>query len=150
MIVPFLDLKKQYLSIKTQIDKEVLNTLSSTSYSLGPKVELFEKNFSEYCNTRYAIGVNSGTSALHLALDSLGIGKGDEVIVPSMTFVATPMSVSYTGAKPVFVDTFFPSGLIDYNKIEKKITSRTKAIVPVHLYGQCADMIKIKKIAKKI
>lgn len=149
MKVPFLDLKTQYLSVKKDIDREVLQTLKSTNYSLGPKVELFENNFKKYCNSKYAIGVNSGTSALHLALDALDIGRGDEVIVPAMTFVATPMSVSYTGAKPVFVDTIYPSGLIDFNKIEEKITSRTKAIIPVHLYGQCANLIEIKKIAKK-
>ena len=149
MKVPYLDLKLQYLSIKDEINKEVLDTLKSSSYSLGPKVEIFEQNFSAYCNSKYAVGVNSGTSALHIALQSLGIGSGDEVIVPAMTFVATPMAVSYTGAKPVFVDTFYPSGLINYNKIEEKITSRTKAIIPVHLYGQCANLIEIKKIAKK-
>ena len=149
MKVPFLDLKSQYLSIKKEINKEVLDTLNSSNYSLGPKVELFEKNFSKYCNTKYAVGVNSGTSALHIALQSLDIGSGDEVIVPAMTFVATPMAVSYTGAKPVFVDTFYPSGLINFNKISEKITSRTKAIVPVHLYGQCANLIEIKRIAKK-
>ncbi len=149
MKVPFLDLKSQYLSIKKEINKEVLDTLNSSNYSLGPKVEAFEKNFSKYCNTKYTVGVNSGTSALHIALQSLDIGSGDEVIVPAMTFVATPMAVSYTGAKPVFVDTFYPSGLINFNKIDKKITSRTKAIVPVHLYGQCANLVEIKRIAKK-
>ena len=149
MKVPFLDLKSQYLSIKKEINKEVLDTLNSSNYSLGPKVEAFEKNFSKYCNTKYSVGVNSGTSALHIALQSLDIGSGDEVIVPAMTFVATPMAVSYTGAKPVFVDTFYPSGLINFNKIDEKITSRTKAIVPVHLYGQCANLIEIKRIAKK-
>ena len=149
MKVPYLDLKSQYLSIKEEINKEVLDTLKSSSYSLGPKVEAFEKNFSAYSNSKYTVGVNSGTSALHIALQSLDIGSGDEVIVPAMTFVATPMAVSYTGAKPVFVDTFYPSGLINFNKIEEKITSRTKAIIPVHLYGQCADLIEIKKIAKK-
>ena len=149
MKVPFLDLKTQYLSIKNEIDREVLQTLKSSNYSLGPKVELFEYNFKKYCNSKFAIGVNSGTSALHLALDALNIGKGDEIIVPAMTFVATPMSVSYTGAKPVFVDTFYPSGLMDFNKIEEKITSRTKAIIPVHLYGQCANLKEIGRIAKK-
>ena len=149
MKIPFLDLKSQYLSIKKEIDREVLHTLKSTNYSLGPKVRLFEENFSKFCNSKFTIGLNSGTSALHLALDALNIGTGDEVIVPAMTFVATPMSVTYTGAKPVFVDTFYPSGLINYNEIEKKITSRTKAIIPVHLYGQCANLKEIKKIAKK-
>ena len=149
MKIPFLDLKSQYLSIKKEIDREVLQTLRSTNYSLGPKVRLFEENFSKFCSSKFTIGLNSGTSALHLALDALNIGKGDEVIVPAMTFVATPMSVSYTGAKPVFVDTFYPSGLINYNEIEKKITSRTKAIIPVHLYGQCVNLKEIKKIAKK-
>ena len=117
MKIPFLDLKSQYLSIKKEIDREVLHTLKSTNYSLGPKVRLFEENFSKFCNSKFTIGLNSGTSALHLALDALNIGKGDEVIVPAMTFVATPMSVTYTGAKPVFVDTFYPSGLINYNEI---------------------------------
>ena len=132
-----LDLKTQYLSIKKDIDREVLQTIKSTNYSLGPKIDIFENNFKKYCNSKYAIGVNSGTSALHLALDALDIGRGDEVIVPAMTFVATPMSVSYTGAKPVFVDTLYPSGLIDFNKIEEKITSRTKAIILSFIRPMC-------------
>ncbi len=148
-IIPYLDLKTQYLSIKKQVDKKILNTLKSTNYSLGPEVERFEKSFSTYCNTKFTIGVNSGTSALHLSLLAANIGPGDEVITPSMTFIATPMSISYTGAKPVFVDIEPDTMLIDHNDIEKKINSRTKAIIVVHLYGQCANLSAIRKISKK-
>tara|TARA_Y100001970_G_scaffold291767_1_gene430238 strand:- start:1193 stop:2323 length:1131 start_codon:yes stop_codon:yes gene_type:complete len=147
--VPYLDLKSQYLSIKNQVDKKVLKTLESTNYVLGPDVENFEKNFAKYCDTKYAIGVNSGTSALHLSLLAANIGQGDEVITVSMTFIATAMAISYTGAIPIFVDIESESLLMDHRLIENKISSRTKAIIVVHLYGQCANLNKIRKIANK-
>ena len=117
---------------------------------MGPEVVKFEKKYASFVNTNYCTGVNTGTSALHLALLACGIGVGDEVITVSMTFVASVMSISYTGAKPVFVDVFNDTQLLNFEKIRKKITSRTKAIVVVHLYGQCAEMHEIIKIAKEI
>jgi len=147
--IKYFDLIKQYKSIKNEINKSISDTLSSSNYVLGPKVKEFEKNFAKFSNTKYAIGVNSGTSALHLALLACGIGKGDEVITVSMSFIATAMAISYTGATPVFVDIKKSSKTMDPSLIEAKINSKTKAIMPVHLYGQCADLTKIKKIAKK-
>tara|TARA_Y100000590_G_C15734699_1_gene1018147 strand:+ start:1630 stop:2736 length:1107 start_codon:yes stop_codon:yes gene_type:complete len=147
--VKYFDLIKQYKSIKGDIDKNIHETLLSSNYILGPKVEKFETNFAKFCDSKYAIGVNSGTSALHLALLACGIGKGDEVITVSMTFIATAMAISYTGARPIFVDIERSSKTIDPRLIEGKINSKTKAIVPVHLYGQCANLTEIKKIAKK-
>ena len=149
MEVPYFDLHRQYRVLKNDLEKKVLSSLRSTQYSLGPEVELFESNFSNFIGTNYCTAVNTGTSALHLALLACGIGSGDEVITVSMTFIATVMSISYTGAKPVFVDVFEDTQLMDYRNIEKKINNRTKAIVVVHLYGQCAEMDSIKKIAKK-
>ncbi len=149
MKVPYFDLKRQYASIKGEVELNVIKSLRSTQYSLGPEVELFEKNYSKYVNSNFCTGVNTGTSALHLALLSCGIGAGDEVITVSMTFIATVMSITYTGAKPVFVDVCEDTQLINYKEIEKKITSRTKAILVVHLYGQCAEMKHIIKIARK-
>ena len=149
MEVPYFDLHRQYRVLKNDLEKKVLSSLRSTQYSLGPEVELFESNFSNFIGTNYCTAVNTGTSALHLALLACGIGAGDEVITVSMTFIATVMSISYTGAKPVFVDVFEDTQLMDYRNIEKKINNRTKAIVVVHLYGQCAEMGSIKKIAKE-
>ena len=149
MKIPYFDLKRQYSTIKEELESNVIKTLRSTQYSLGPEVELFERNFSKFINTKYCTGVNTGTSALHLALLACGVGKGDEVITVSMTFIATVMAISYTGAKPVFVDVCKKTQLMNYMEIESKITSRTKAILVVHLYGQCAEMKKINKIARK-
>ncbi|HUS50744.1 MAG TPA: DegT/DnrJ/EryC1/StrS family aminotransferase [Candidatus Paceibacterota bacterium] len=149
MKVPFLDLKTQYNSIKDKINKEINWVLDNTSFILGDKVKEFEKNFASYCNKKYAIAVNSGTSALHLALLAHGIKQEDEVITVPNTFIATAEAISYTGAKPVFVDINKETFNIDVSKIEQAITKKTKAIVPVHLYGQSADMNPIIEIAKK-
>ena len=147
--IPYFDLKLQYKTIGPKIEKNIIKTLRSTHYALGPEVEQFEENFSKFIETKYCAGLNTGTSALHLALLSCGIGTGDEVITVSMTFIATVMSISYTGAKPVFVDVDMDTQTMCPELIEAKINSRTKAILVVHLYGQCADMAKISKIAKK-
>ena len=147
--IPYFDLKKQYKIIGEDLEKSIIKTLRSTNYALGPEVEKFESNFSNYIGTKYCAGVNTGTSALHLALLAAGIGSGDEVITVSMTFIATVMSISYTNAKPVFVDVEDKTLTMNPHLIESKINSRTKAILVVHLYGQCADMSKISKIAKK-
>ena len=149
MKVNFLDLKKQYETIKDEMDEAIARTVSNTAFILGPEVKAFEENFARYCGTRHAIGVSNGTMALYLSLMSLGIGKGDEVITVANTFIATAEAISYTGAKPVLVDMEEKTYTIDVKKIEKAITKKTKAIIPVHLYGQPADMDEILKMAKK-
>lgn len=149
MKVNFVDLKAQYLSIKNEIDEAIQNVIEKTAFSSGPFVKSFEENFAKAHNAKYCVGVNSGTSALHLAMWSLGIGKNDEVIVPTNTFFATPEAVSLCGAKPVFVDCEPNYFNIDPQNIEKVISSKTKAIIAVHLYGQPAQMDKIKVISEK-
>ncbi|NDJ24002.1 aminotransferase class V-fold PLP-dependent enzyme [Nostoc sp. B(2019)] len=148
-MIPFVDLKAQYLSIKDEIDSAVLQLLASTQFVLGNEVKSLEEEFANYCNSDYGIAVNTGTSALHLALLAAGIGAGDEVITVPFTFVATTAAICYTGATPVFVDIDPVSYTIDINQIEKAITDRTKAILPVHLYGQPADMEPILEIARR-
>ena len=148
-MIPFVDLKAQYHSIKTEIDTAVINVLESSQFVLGKEVAAFEEEFAEYCQARYAVGVNSGTSALHLALLALDIGPGDEVVTVPFTFVATVAAICYTGAKPVFVDIEPKSFTMDVTQIERVITNRTKAILPVHLYGQPADMDPILDIAQR-
>jgi len=148
-MVPFVDLRTQYLSIKAEIDTAVLNVFDSTQFVLGKEVAAFEELFAAYTQTSYVMGVNTGTSALHLSLLAAGIGKGDEVITTPFTFIATVSAIDYTGATPVFVDIDPVSFTIDPAKIEAAITPRTKAILPVHLYGQPADMDPIMEIAKR-
>lgn len=146
-MIPFLDIKAQYQSIKGEIDAAVLGVLASGQYVLGEEVLRFEQEFADYCNVKHAIAVNTGTSALHLALLAAGIGPGDEVITVPFTFVATVSAICYTGARPVFVDVEPVTLTMDPAEIEAKITPRTKAIIPVHIYGQMADMDAIKGIA---
>jgi len=148
-MIPYLDLKAQYHSIKTEIDAAVMRVLESTQYILGEEVAAFEREFAGYCQASQAIGVNSGTSALHLALLAAGIGPGDEVITVPFTFVATVSAICYTGATPVFVDIEPDYFTMDPSKIEAAITPKTKAIMPVHLYGQPADMDPIMEIARR-
>ncbi len=147
--VPLVDLKRQYYSIKEEIDSAIQDVLENQSFILGPQVKEFEKLFASYCNTKHAIGVSSGTDALLLALKSLGIGNGDEVITSPFTFFATVGSICNTGATPVFVDIDPESYNIRPDLIKKRINKNTKAIIPVHLYGQCADMDPILEIAKE-
>jgi dTDP-4-amino-4,6-dideoxygalactose transaminase len=149
MTVPFLDLKAQYATIKTEIDEAVLRVLASATYVLGPEVDAFEKEFAARHNVRHAVAVNTGTSALHVGLLAAGIKAGDEVITVSMTFIATVAAIRYTGATPVFVDVDPVTATMDIAQIESKITPRTRAIMPVHLYGQPADMDPIMEIAKR-
>lgn len=149
MKIPLIDLNAQYQEIKSQIRLEIDDTLKRGDFILGEKVNLFEERFARYCNVKYAAGVASGTDALFLSLLSLGIGASDEVIAPVFTYIATASAVSYTGAKPVFVDIDEETYNIDVKRIEKAITKRTKAIIPVHLYGQPADMQPILRIARK-
>lgn len=148
-MVPFVDLKAQYLSIKDEIDAAVIDVLGSTQFVLGSAVANFESLFGPYCGAQHAVGVNSGTSALHLALLAAGVGRGDEVITTPFTFIATVSAIDYCGARPVFVDCDPASFTIDPARIEAAITPRTKAIVPIHLYGQPADMDPIMDIAAR-
>ncbi|NNG69475.1 DegT/DnrJ/EryC1/StrS family aminotransferase [Rhizobium laguerreae] len=146
-MIPFLDLEAQYQSIKSEIDAAVLGVLASGQYILGEEVARLEQEFAAYCNVTHAIAVNTGTSALHLSLLAAGVGPGDEVITVPFTFVATVSAICYAGARPVFVDVEPVTLTMDPAQLEAKITPRTKAIVPVHLYGQMADMDAIKAIA---
>ena len=148
-MIPLLDLKAQYASIKSEIDAAVLGVLASGQYTLGDEVESFEREFANYCGVRHAIAVNTGTSAIHLSLLAAGIGPNDEVITVPFTFVATVSAICYTGARPVFVDVEPQTLTIDPAQVEAKITPRTKAIIPVHLYGQMADMDALSAIADR-
>ncbi|MCX6225982.1 MAG: DegT/DnrJ/EryC1/StrS family aminotransferase [Bacteroidia bacterium] len=142
-----MDLKRQYLTIREEILSALSAVCEKTAFSSGPFVEEFEKNFADYCNVSFCTAVNSGTSALHLALIAAGIQSGDEVIVPANTFIATAWAVSYVNATPVFVDCTSDTWNIDPQKIEEKITKKTKAIIGVHLYGQPFDVDAVKLIA---
>ncbi len=144
-----LDLKRQHQQIKNEIFAAFEQVYEKTAFSGGPFVEKFENEYAEFCGTKYAIGVNNGTSALHLAMMALGIGAGDEVIIPANTFIATAWGVSHAGATPVFVDCTDDTWQIDAAKIEAKITKNTKAIIGVHLYGQPFDIAAVKAIADK-
>jgi len=147
--IPLVDLRRQYLSIKNEIDKAIQEVIDKSAFIMGENVEEFENEFTKFCGVRYGVGTSSGTTALHLALIVCGIKQGDEVITVPYTFIATTEAISYTGAKVVFVDIEDRSYTIDTEKIEQAITERTKAIIPVHLFGQPADMDKIVGIAKK-
>ena len=144
-----LDLKGQHQQIKKEVFELFEKVYENTAFSGGPFVEQFEKDFSNYAQTKYTIGVNNGTSALHLAMLALGIGAGDEVIIPANTFIATAWAISYVGATPVFVDCDKDNWEIDPAQIEKAITAKTKAIIGVHLYGMPFDIDAVLSIAKK-
>ena len=148
-MIPFVDLKAQYASIKTEVNAAIQGVLDSCQFTLGSEVAAFEDEFAAYCEAPFGVGVNTGTSALHLALLAANIGKGDEVITVPFTFVATVSAIHYTGATPVFVDIDPRTFTIDAGAIEAAITERTKAIIPVHLYGQAADMDPILEIARR-
>ena len=147
--VPFVDLKAQYESIKPEIDAAISDVISKTAFVGGTFLASFEKAFANFCNVRNCIGVGNGTDALYLAVRALGIGPGDEVITVANSFIATSEAITAAGAKVVFVDINPATYNIDVTKIEEKVTPRTKAIIPVHLYGQPADMDPILAIAKK-
>ncbi|HYN86219.1 MAG TPA: DegT/DnrJ/EryC1/StrS family aminotransferase [Pyrinomonadaceae bacterium] len=148
-MIPFVDLKAQYASIKEEVGEAVGRVLESAQFVLGPEVEAFEEEFARYCGARHCVAVNSGTSALHLALLAAGVRPGDEVITTSFTFVATAAAVLYAGAVPVFVDIDPRTCLVDPERIERAVTPRTRALMPVHLYGRCADMDAINEIARR-
>src|SRR5690606_3266051 len=149
MHVPLLDLKQQYHALKPELDEALLRVAESQHFILGPEVEKMEVSLCGYLGCKYALGVSSGTDALLLALMALGIQQGDEIIVPTYSFFATAGVVSRLNAIPVFVDNDPISFNIDPKEIEKKISAKTKAIIPVHLYGQSADMNPVMEIAQK-
>jgi dTDP-4-amino-4,6-dideoxygalactose transaminase len=149
MNVPFLDLKAQLPKIRSEIEDRFSKIIDNTAFVCGKEVQEFEETFSELHKVKYAVGLSSGTDGNHLAMLCCGISKGDEVIIPVNTFIATAEAISYSGAAPVFADIEEKTFNIDINKIEEKFTPRTKAINPVHLFGQSADLNPIKEIAKK-
>jgi len=148
-MIHFVDLQGEFQAIKEEIFKAITPVMESGQFALGFAVEQFEKEFATYCKASHAIGVNSGTSALHLALIAAGVGDGDEVITASHTFIATVAAIRYTGAKPVFVEVAADTYNIDPNHIEEAITEHTRAIIPIHLYGRPADMDPILEIARR-
>ena len=148
-MIPFLDLKAQHAAIRGELNAAIDRVFESSQFVLGREVEQFEREFAAYCGVRHAAGVNTGTSALHLAMLAAGIGAGDEVITVPFTFVATVAAVRYTGATPVFIDVDPQSLTMDVDQIERAVTARTKAILPVHLYGQMANMDRIMAIARR-
>ncbi|MEO8680638.1 MAG: DegT/DnrJ/EryC1/StrS family aminotransferase [Vicinamibacterales bacterium] len=148
-MIPFVDLRRQYQEIKADVDAAVAHVLETGQFVLGPEVEAFEREFASMCGAGQGIAVNSGTSALHLALLAAGVGPGDEVITVPFTFVATTAAIGYTGATPVFVDINPSTFTMDVTQIEAAITPQTKAILPVHIYGQPADMDPIMAIANR-
>jgi dTDP-4-amino-4,6-dideoxygalactose transaminase len=145
--VPFLDLKRQYLTIKEDVDQAIQSVLDRGDYVLGKGVADFENDFAIFCGVKHCVAVNSGTAALIIALRTLGVGQGDEVLIPSNTFIATAEAVLEVGAVPVLVDSEKDTYLIDILDAQKKVTKKTKAIIPVHLYGQIADMEAINSFA---
>ncbi len=147
MNVPFVDLKSQHLSIANEVDEAISSVMQRTAFILGPEVSRFEKAFAKYCEADFAIGVGSGTAALELALRAFDIGPGDEVITAANTFIATALAISSVGATPVLVDVDAQNYLINVNEIEKAVTKKTKAIIPVHLYGQPVDMDLVLEVA---
>jgi len=148
MRVPFLDLKIQYASIRDEIAVALQQVLDNTAFAGGPFVEKFEKDFASFCKCGFAMGVGSGTTALWMALSGLGIGQGDEVITTPNTFIATAEAISLCGAKPVFVDIDEQTYDMNLDLLEDAITPKTKAVIPVHLYGQMVDMDRVMRIAR--
>jgi len=148
-VIPLIDLKAQHRSIRDELNAAVGEVLDSAQFILGPQVDALETEFAAYCGVKHGIAVNSGTSALHLALLAAGVGPGDEVITVPFTFIATAAAVWYAGARPIFVDIEPATYTMDPAHVERAITPRTKAILPVHLYGQPADMGPIMDIARR-
>ena len=147
--VPYLDLRAQLKPLRAEIDAAIARTLDNCSFCLGPDVVQFEKDFAAFCGAQHALGFNSGTSALHVAMLLLGVGPGDEVITTPYTFIATSWAISYCGAKPVYVDIDEATFNLNPALIEKAITPRTKAVLPVHLYGQPFDVDAVAAVCKK-
>jgi len=148
-MIPFINLKKEYSSISEELNQKILNILQSGYYILGDEVKKFEEDFSDMIRIKYAVSVNSGSDALFLAINSLGVGNDDEVITVSHTFISTADAIVRTGVKPIFVDINPETYCIDVSKIEDKIIDKTKAILVVHIYGHPIDMDPISKLANK-
>jgi dTDP-4-amino-4,6-dideoxygalactose transaminase len=148
-VIPFVDLRAQHAAIRQELDAAIGRVIDTCQFTLGPEVEAFESEFANYCEAPFGVAVNSGTSALHLALLAAGVGPGDEVITVPFTFVATVSAILYAGATPVFVDIDPVTFTMDPLRVEAAVTKRTKAIVPVHLYGQPADMDPILEVARR-
>src|SRR5437867_9252612 len=149
MHVPFLNLRAQHDALRDEINAAIQEVIDASALAGGPFVARFEQEFAAYCGTKYAVGMGSGTEALWLALLGLGVGAGDEVITVPSTFIATAEAITYCGAKPVFVDIEDGTYTMDPTLLERAITPRTKAIIPVHLYGQMADMDPIMELARR-
>ena len=147
-MIPILDLHRQHLAVEDEVHEAIARVLRSGQFVLGPEVSAFEAEFAAYCESNHGIGVNSGTSALHLALLACGVGPGDEVITVGHTFVATVAAIRYAGARPVLIDVRADTSTMDPAQLEAAITPRTRAVIPVHLYGQCADMDPICATAR--
>ena len=147
MKIPVFDLKRQYEQLKAELDNAFTNVFESGSFVLGKNVKLFEEEFAEYIGAGFAVGVGSGTEALHLSLRAYDVGAGDEVITVPNTAVPTISAISFTGAKPVFVDITPDTYTMDLNKVEEKITDKTRAILPVHLYGHTTEMDQVMKLS---
>ena len=148
-MIHLVDLKAQYRQIKKEVNKAIKKVIDNTDFVLGGDVKEFENEFAKYCQVKYAIGVDTGISSLELGMRALGLGLGDEVLTPANSFIASSSSISFTGAKPVFVDCNEKTYNIDLVDAERKITAKTKAIMPVHLFGQITDMDKVLSFAKK-
>jgi dTDP-4-amino-4,6-dideoxygalactose transaminase len=148
-VIPFVDLRAQHAAIRQELDAAIGRVIDTCQFTLGPEVEAFESEFANYCEAPFGVAVNSGTSALHLALLAAGVGPGDEVITVPFTFVATVSAILYAGATPVFVDIDPVTFTMDPLRVEAAVSRRTKAIVPVHLYGQPADMDPILEVARR-
>ena len=147
--IPYLDLKAQIKPLRAEIDAAIARTIDNCSFCLGPDVAQFEKNFARFCGAEHCVAFNSGTSALHVAMLLLGVGPGDEVVTTPFTFVATSWAISYVGAKPVYVDVDDATFNLDPKLVEKAITKKTRAVMPVHLYGQPFDVDPILEICRK-
>jgi dTDP-4-amino-4,6-dideoxygalactose transaminase len=147
--IPLVDLRQQYATIRAEIHAAIARVLERADFILGEEVERFEAEFAHLCGTAYGIGCGSGTDALHLACRALGLGPGDEVIMPAFTFVATALGISLSGARPVLVDVDPQTALLDVQQVAPAITPRTRAIMPVHLYGQCVDMAPLRDLATR-
>jgi len=148
-MIPLVDLKAQYKSIEKEVNEAIAKILNKADFILGEEVEKFEEEYAKFCGVKYALGLDTGISALELGMRALGIGGSDEVLTPVNSFIASSSAISFTGAKPVLVDCDYKTYNIDLKDAEKKLTHKTKAIMPVHLYGQMVDMEEIEKFAKK-
>ena len=149
MRIPFLDLNAHHAPLRVELDAAIAQVIDRSAFAGGPFVAAFETEFATYCRARYAVGLGNGTDALWLTLLALGVGPGDEVITSPSTFIATAEAISFCGAQPVFVDIDEVTYTLDAKLIEAAITPRTKAIIPVHLFGQCADLDPILDLARR-